>query len=723
MGGGIGIYDDSHPVLNEVIIQNNETNTEGGGGIWCREASLTMSNCIISKNNSSRRGGGLYFYQSSGNSIINSTISDNQAEEGDGFYIFGTEGETTILNIINSIVWGNSNEEIVIYSDWYELNPLLTISYSDILGGLDGIEINDIEAVEWNDGSIDEDPLFVDSESGDYHLSAISPCIDAGDPDSPQDPDGSRADMGALPIYQGGYVEGFVLNLANDDPIEGVIVRNNVRQEVETDADGFFRFRSRTPDNFDLTASIAGYNNSVLRDQHVDSDSTLRVIFYLTHPEIQLSERSIGATLDQGDSTEFELSITNQGNGPLEWQAKKRLLGEFDPWELRQSHYVREVVLDNYLMGVIFVDEYFYASGANIFANVDNENMIYVLDRDGQEIDRFPQFGESNRGMEDLTWDGELIWGCDDNMVIGFNTDGDSVTSFEGPEEYNLCAIAWEPDREVLWMARRTGRGIFACNIEGNCLDSLPRCGFRIYGLAYRQDDPDGYNLYIFNSTQMVYKMNTETGDTMFVALLEHEEGGRPRGACITNEYDPRSWVFVCITDNGPDDRIDIWQVDGNTSWMVLEPMLGEIEAEASQDLTLSIFTERLTVPDWEAELVFSHNAAGGETILPVTLTIRPDAVDHDDRITIPDEYGIASIYPNPFNSSVTVSYNLPVSSDVSLQLFDILGREVASLFNEWQTVGSHTVVIDNTELSAGLYLIRLKSGSDVVVRKVVLVK
>ena len=52
-------------------------------------------------------------------------------------------------------------------------------------------------------GNINADPLFADAENSDYRLSAGSPAIDAGDPDSPRDPDGTRADMGVFPFYQG----------------------------------------------------------------------------------------------------------------------------------------------------------------------------------------------------------------------------------------------------------------------------------------------------------------------------------------------------------------------------------------------------------------------------------------------------------------------------------------------------------------------------------------
>lgn len=74
------------------------------------------------------------------------------------------------------------------------------ISYNDVWGNRDG----DYLGCGPGYGDISDDPFFVGGLPFDYHLTAESPCIDAGDPDSPPDPDGTRADMGAYPYDQGG---------------------------------------------------------------------------------------------------------------------------------------------------------------------------------------------------------------------------------------------------------------------------------------------------------------------------------------------------------------------------------------------------------------------------------------------------------------------------------------------------------------------------------------
>jgi PKD repeat protein/transposase len=92
-------------------------------------------------------------------------------------------------------MWNDTPEEIYFY-DYWDPNSI-TISYSDIQGGETGIVTNNNGTVNWLSGNIDTNPLFVNPSIGDYHLQSTSPCIDAGDPASPLDPDGTIADMGA----------------------------------------------------------------------------------------------------------------------------------------------------------------------------------------------------------------------------------------------------------------------------------------------------------------------------------------------------------------------------------------------------------------------------------------------------------------------------------------------------------------------------------------------
>lgn len=90
----------------------------------------------------------------------------------------------------NSIIFGCQQG---IVNDHWE-TPV--IEYCDVFGNAEG----DFLDCQPGEGCLSANPRFVDPAGGDYHLRAGSPCIDAGDPESPQDPDHSRADMGAYPF-------------------------------------------------------------------------------------------------------------------------------------------------------------------------------------------------------------------------------------------------------------------------------------------------------------------------------------------------------------------------------------------------------------------------------------------------------------------------------------------------------------------------------------------
>jgi predicted outer membrane repeat protein len=205
-GGGIFCYHSSSSLENVIISGNSADN---GGGIFCYQSSPSLENVIISGNYASNSGGGINCYDFSNLSLKNLTISGNSADNGGGMYFNesspnlqnltissnyayiyggGIYAESSYPFLTNSILWNDSPQEV------YLLLSIITVSYSDIQGGFAGT------------GNIDSDPLFVDSGSGDYHLSwanfpipdaTMSPCIDIGDPSSPLDPDGTRVDMGA----------------------------------------------------------------------------------------------------------------------------------------------------------------------------------------------------------------------------------------------------------------------------------------------------------------------------------------------------------------------------------------------------------------------------------------------------------------------------------------------------------------------------------------------
>ena len=79
--------------------------------------------------------------------------------------------------------------------------------------------------------------------------------------------------------------------------------------------------------------------------------------------------------------------------------------------------------------------------------------------------------------------------------------------------------------------------------------------------------------------------------------------------------------------------------------------------------------------------------------------------------------------YPNPFNPVTNIRYQLAEAGDMSLTIFDMLGREVSSLVREKQNAGEHVIRFDGSALSSGLYICQLKVGVTVLTQKILLLK
>ena len=90
---------------------------------------------------------------------------------------------------------------------------------------------------------------------------------------------------------------------------------------------------------------------------------------------------------------------------------------------------------------------------------------------------------------------------------------------------------------------------------------------------------------------------------------------------------------------------------------------------------------------------------------------------------TIPSGFHLSQNYPNPFNPSTLISFQVPVSGNVSVKVFDLLGREVALLVDEFKNAGSYRVTFDAGNLPAGAYFCTLRAGSFSETVKMILLK
>jgi len=737
-GGAIGSTSAGSLTVTDCELLRNVAGDGGAMHVFCQ---LTMNRVLIANNRAGNLGGGAELASAQASVRLDHvTFVDNQARRGGAFdlLVFGGGSLTT-----NCIVYGNTQEDqSQIYINNNNNGIPYNITYCNIEGGVQSIsfqgQINDEEI-------LDADPLFVNPDEDDYHLSDNSPCIDTGDPDSELDPDGSRADIGAFPWVPEFYafLGGQVLDSETDQPIAGAVVSGRSggqRYEINAESDSvgvwgnWFRthlFDSLAAFQFEFTAT--GYLPDSIEMGIAIGDSNW-IETLLNHGEMTASQDNLSVEVDSSGSGEFPVSIFNPGNGLLTWRAIVSF-GEnagFSPWMLRSSLPVSQITRDERIEGVIFDGESYYCAGSN----GDDPNMIYHLNRAGELLDSIRQPGFSHYGFSDLEWDGELIWGSDGDAVYGLSRNGNVEHAWQAPF-FPTNNVAYDPEEAILWISGSVS-DIKAYDREGNYLDrTLSRQGLRLYGLAWYGDDPDSSFLYAlnypFNDTAQINKFNPISGEMSLVYAFPLDSATGFNGTFICRNYDRyQGWVMMTVANipmASGGDALRVYQLEPNREWLTVHPESGEIPPGESAEVEIRVRTAgwdgswAFDIGEYVGEIIFRHNGQGGWDILPVQMSVvEPNDMDRRTSEQV-DKFELSAAYPNPFNPSTTIKFALLEDSKVRLTVYDLAGREVATLVNGELKAGAHSATWIAEGFTSGIYLVKMETPKFSATRKVTLVK
>lgn len=145
-----------------------------------------------------------------------------------------------------------------------------------------------------------------------------------------------------------------------------------------------------------------------------------------------------------------------------------------------------------------------------------------------------------------------------------------------------------------------------------------------------------------------------------------------------------------------------------------------ELKFAGTSDTTITVWNDEAS-QTFEFVLDFEP----GQLILDPDNWILKDvttAVSADDALT-PLKYSIDQNYPNPFNPSTTIDFSLPVSTHVSLKVFDSLGKEVKILIDATLNFGNHSVSFDASDFSSGVYIYKIETQNFRQSRKMLILK
>jgi hypothetical protein len=178
-----------------------------------------------------------------------------------------------------------------------------------------------------------------------------------------------------------------------------------------------------------------------------------------------------------------------------------------------------------------------------------------------------------------------------------------------------------------------------------------------------------------------------------------------------------------------PDSTKAWYRTHGTTAWLPL--VLSTVAAVVGNEgLILDADLGAATTEDSVAvDLRISSRDSAGFTVDQIVAPVfavgnwNPVVTSVPPEEGTPKRFALEQNYPNPFNPATTIRYQTASSDRVTLKVYDLLGREVATLVSEYQEAGSHSSVWDASDASSGVYVCRLQAGSNVGTTKLLLLK
>jgi len=132
---------------------------------------------------------------------------------------------------------------------------------------------------------------------------------------------------------------------------------------------------------------------------------------------------------------------------------------------------------------------------------------------------------------------------------------------------------------------------------------------------------------------------------------------------------------------------------------------------------------EDKTVMECIFGIPIGYNMYGYKNDSLITGDITMDAISENSASALPEKFSLRQNYPNPFNPSTIINYQLPIGNWVTIKVYDVLGREVATLVNEVVQPGEYSVKWDASNNPGGVYYYRITTEDFTAVRKMVLVR
>jgi Secretion system C-terminal sorting domain len=678
-GAGVSIYGCENVSLSNVIIRNNSAifgNQGIGGGVYIFNSdNVSITNALILNNTAYEYGGGVLAYNCSpvltnvtmaGNSTV--SISSTNAIYSNNF------GDNEII-IMNSIIWGNPDPSGMSET----IDGPVNITYS--------VVENDVGVVWPGTGNSHEDPLFIDRTDNDYSLLFGSVAIDHGDPAS---------DYSLEPAPNGDRVNAGYYGNSEMAQLSGAQYRLNYNQwsfiglpvdSPDGDPEVLFGDEFAGQPTGDYTWRLMHYNsilNMFIRYDEVEEDG----IEYGDPPDLTpgrgyLIQQKLdgrvtldvpGHALPQDD--DFSIDLEVNGTNSVAMVA---------------NPYPYSININETRLNVFSTNFTFDAAADAGHAN----RWMYNIDPSGKFI---PNYGSID------PWEGGIIFSLlDTDMSWEVTPDRNEPVSQDplmDQFDWVLPVVVSAVDSlEIIVEEYGNFMGISGqmANVSDGVdpfdayyLDYLYR-EFKFYWVSGPEDTPLLYDFQTndFGDYYHVWH-GVAIGDTLMPDSLMIELENLISDTLQNFYYPDSAFGFRLETADSV-----IIEPDLRFNSIVKIPF--ELQADSTRRTEFRIV---VTHPNWVSD------------------------IDEDDPDTVlPETFTLESVYPNPFNGSTTIAMNLPSGGDVSVKIYDVLGRQVEKLSFRQLGAGTQRFVWQPNRIASGVYFLKAKHGETVSVKKVVLLQ
>ncbi len=231
----------------------------------------------------------------------------------------------------------------------------------------------------------------------------------------------------------------------------------------------------------------------------------------------------------------------------------------------------------------------------------------------------------------------------------------------------------------------------------------------------YYSDSDDNHKFYfpeetIIDSSGYLVVVENDSAFTSLFPDVQNYIGETGFGLSGSGE-------FMKLVDD-KEQIVDSLTYDDKLPWPV------EADGEGATLELIDAYSDNSIGENWQASTGHGTPGMANSVIIPTA---------ENENSKVPKEFFLLQNYPNPFNPVTTISYDLPTAGQVSLKVYDILGKEIAELVNEEKTVGRYSVKWDASKFASGMYFYRIsvsarlsqdgQTGNFIQTKKMILIK